>query len=79
MGVEERSIDVNNIKMHPLYKDPQQYFDVALIFLDEVKLHKNHIIISLLLSSRWYSHQAFNQYVFLQNQKQPQMQSVSMV
>ena len=37
MGVVERSIDANKVKIHPLYKDPQQYFDVALIFLEEVK------------------------------------------
>ena len=43
MGALERKIDVNKVKLHPKYRDPQQYFDVALIFLDEVSFFIFHL------------------------------------
>ena len=56
MGVIERKIDVSNVKLHPKYKDPQQYYDVALIFLDEVNI--DHLLIlydEVLLANNVYT------------------------
>ena len=46
MGVVERTIADSRVLVHPNYKDPQQYFDVALIVLSEVVSITNTCIAS---------------------------------